>query len=277
MHYLTRRRVVRQLRVKRSIMLLSARARSGRRPIAHHAVETDGSSPSTNQNSSGGRPSQPQTPNFDLQNNDFDWNWTLPAKCLDGRSQSTALLDLDRSLLSPRTTASLGLQPPVAELDFSHVPKTDDQNLRLTERSAFLAMETPDPTKPLSSDPSWDHESRMGRRLGEKEFPTFIQLCTKLQKHVALTGEVASNISFKEPTRSPTTPTISPSHLQEMLGDIDRSCDDIFAVYGQGILSGPTAQSTADLDHASVSLAIALIFKIFQVCDAVLSSNLLNN
>ncbi len=253
------------------------RARSGRRPITHHAAEIDGSSPSTNQSSSGGRPSQLPTPDFELHNNHFDWNWTLPAKCLDGQSQSTALLDLDRSLLSPRTTASPALQPPVTELDFPQLPQTGDQNFRRTERSTFPAMETPDPTKPLASDPSWDPGSRMGRRLGEKEFPTLIQLCSKLQKHVALTGDVASNNSYKEPRRSPMTPTISPSHLQEMTADIDRSCDILFAVYGQGILSGPTAQSTTDLDHASVSLAIALIFKIFQICDAVLSSNLLNN
>jgi hypothetical protein len=159
---------------------LLPRARSDRRPITHHAAKTDGSGRSTNQSSSGGRASQSQTQNLDLQNNQFDWNWTLPTKCLDGRSQSTALLNLDRSLLSPPTTASLGLHPPVAELDVSHIPKADGQHLRLTERSTTLAIETPDPKRSLFSDPSWDHEIRMERRLGEKEFSISIQLCTKV-------------------------------------------------------------------------------------------------
>ena len=253
------------------------RARSGRRPIANHASETDGISPSTNQSSSGSCPSQPQTPNFELHNNHFDWNWTSPTEGLDQGPQSTGLLDLDKSLLNARTTTRFGLQPSVAELDFSDVSKVDDKNLRLTDRSTFLATETPNMTKPMPSNPSSDHESKTGTKLGEKEFATFLQLCTKLQRHVALTGEVASNPAVREPTTSLRTSTISLAHLQEMLGDIDRSCDIIFGVYGQGILSNPTAKLIADLDHASVSLAIALIFKIFQICDAVLSYNLLKN
>ena len=253
------------------------RARSGRRPLVNHASETDGISPSTNQSSSGSRPSQPQTPNSELQNNHFDWNWTSPIKGLDQRPQSTGLLDLDRPLLNARATTSFGLQPSVAELDFSDVSKVNDQNLHLTDRSTFLTTETPNMTKPIASNPSSDHENKTGTKLGENESATFLQLCTKLQRHVALTGEVASNPAVREPTTSLRTSTISLAHLQEILGDIDRSCDVIFGVYGQGILSNPTAQLMVDLDHASVSLAIALIFKIFQVCDAVLSYNLSKN
>ena len=65
--------------------------------------------------------------------------------------------------------------------------------------------------------------------------------------------------------------------LHDMLGDVDTICNFIFGIYGQGILSKPTAQLRGDLDHASASLTNALILKIFQVCDAVLSCNLLTN
>lgn len=254
------------------------RARSGRRPFTNHTSETGTSSPFTNQSSSGSRPSQPQTPNSELQNDHFDWNWTLPTKGLDQPPQSTRLLDLDRSLSNFRTTSSFGLQPSVAEGDFSGLSKVDYLNMRLTDPPTFLATEIPNITKPTPPNPSSDHDSKTATKLGEEEFSTFLQLCTKLQRHVALAGEVASNsVASEAITTSLKTPTISVAHLQEMLGDIDRSCDVIFDVYGQGILSKPTARLIKDLDYASVSLAIALIFKIFQVCDAVLGCNLLEN
>ncbi|KAL2041432.1 hypothetical protein N7G274_005814 [Stereocaulon virgatum] len=119
------------------------------------------------------------------------------------------MLNLDKSLLGPPTTPGLGLHPPTAELDFPHVPKADDQDSRLIERFKLLAMETPDPTRSLCSSPLCDHESRMRRRLGEKEIPTPIQLCTNLQEHVGLDkrgGFQRLSLSQKKPKRSPTTP-----------------------------------------------------------------------
>lgn len=253
------------------------RARSGRRPITISASRTNTSSPSTNQNSSDNQFSLPQTPNSEIQNDQFNWDWTLAAKGLDERSQPTGLLDLDRPLSSARTTNSFALQPSVVDRTFSELSKADDQNLGLAHPSTPSHLHMPDMTTSTFSDPSFDHNGKKGMRLGEREFSTFLQLCAKLQKHIEAAGVEASNsVANKSAKTSLMIPTISVASLQEILGDIDRSCNVILSVYGQGILSKSTAQMIADLDHASVSLAIALIFKIFQVCDAVLSCNLLN-
>ena len=258
------------------------RARSGRRPIMHHPSETPTTSPSTNQSSSDSRHLQPQPPNSGSLNDHFDWDWTLPAKGLDQRPQSTGVLDPDRPVPSSRTTNSFDLQPSVASRHFSDLSKTDYQNVRLNNQSAFLATALPDTTRPTPPNPFYNHHSKKGTKLGETEFCTFLQLCTKLQGHVVLAKQVAFNPvvasdSSTTTSSSSTTPMISVAQLQEMLGDIHRSCDVIFSVYGQGILSKPTPQLIEDLDHASVSLAIALIFKIFQTCDTLLSYHQLKN
>lgn len=241
------------------------RARSGRRPIANTASTTATSSPSINQSSSDSHLSQPSTPNLELPNDEFDWNFALPAKDFDHHSQPVGLLDIERSLSIPPTTDSFGLESSVTNRDFSDSFKFDYQTVHLADTPAFMPTDVPPLTKPPSPNPSFEHENKTRIKLGEKEFSTFLQLCLQLQKHVALTS---GGLTGESSTRL---------DLQEMLGDVDRSCNAIFGVYGQGIISKPAAPLVEDLDLASVSLVTALIFKVFQVCDTVLSCKEIRN
>lgn len=246
------------------------RARSGRRPTANHTPTATASSPSPNDSSSGSRLSQPQTPNSQLPNDHFDWNWTLPAKDFDDNPHPIGLLDLDRSLSNPPTTNSFTLHKSIVTRDFSDPTKLTHQTSHLADAHTFLATDMSTLGKPTISTPPCEHENKMGTKLGEMEFSTFLQLCIQLQKHVVSGAETAFDSAARE--SSATT-----SCLQEMLGDIDRSCNAIFGVYGQGAMSRPTPQLIEDLDYASVSLVTALLLKIFQVCDAVLSCKELKN
>lgn len=254
------------------------RARSGRPPITNSALKKNISSRSTNRNSSDNQFPLPQTPDSEIQNDHFNWDWTLATNGLDERSQSTELLDLDRPLSNARTAGNFGLHPSVVERAFSDLSKVQDQNLCLASPSSSLRTQLPDITNFTYPSPPSNPDGKTGTKLGEREFSTFLQLCTKLQEHVALADEMTSSSVANVSTITPLmTPTIPVARRQEILGDIDRSCNVILSVYGQGILSKPTAHLIEDLDHASISLAIALIFKIFQVCDAVLSCNLFNS
>lgn len=236
------------------------RARSGRRPISSNTSGIKDNSPSTNYSSSGGRLSQPRTPNSELPNDHFDWNWTIPSKELDHHSQQPIeLLDLDTSLSSPTLTNSFALHNSITNRDFP--TKVDYQSVHLVDTPTFLATDISTLSKRTSSTPSTELDNKMGTKLGEKEFPIFLGLCTQLQKHIAETP----------PDRIARDSSTTTSSLHEILGDIDKSCNTIFGIYGQGVISKPAAQSIEDLDHASISLVIALIFKIFQVCDTVLS------
>lgn len=164
------------------------------------------------------------------------------------------------------------------EQDQTDLTRNDYQNVRLPDSMPFPATEMPNMAAPTPQSLSSEYEGRTGTKLGEKEFLPLLQLCSKLQGHVAQAGGLVSNHVAGELTMTPSmTPAIPAARLREMLEDIARSCDVIFGVYGQGYLSKPIAQVVENLDHASVSLAIAVIFKIFQVCDAVLSYNMLKN
>ncbi|KAL8936439.1 MAG: hypothetical protein Q9216_004925 [Gyalolechia sp. 2 TL-2023] len=246
------------------------RARSGRRPITNQTpTTTTTSSPSTNHSSSGGRLSQPQTPTSELPNDQFDWNWTLPAKDFDHPQRSIGLLDLDTSLSNIPTINSFALHSSITDKVFSD-PAKIDFHTHLADAPTFLAREMSTLAQPSTSTAPSEHESKTGTKLGDKEFSTFLQLCTTLQKYVAFVAEMDSQSATSEIS------TARPG-LEDMLGDIDRSCNVIFGVYGQSVTSRSTAPLIEHLDHASISLVTALIFKIFQVCDVVLSSKELKN
>ncbi|KAL8748297.1 MAG: hypothetical protein Q9184_007420, partial [Pyrenodesmia sp. 2 TL-2023] len=213
----------------------------------------------------------PQTPNSELPNDHFDWNWTQVPKDFDPQPQpSKGLLDLDNSLSNPPTTNSLALHNSIAHGDFSDPIKLNYPIVHLADIEASVAVEVSTVTKPTTSNPSSEHQNRTQTKLGEKEFTLFLQLCTQLQKHVTFAAETTSDSATSECR-------IQRSCLQEMLGDIDSSCNALFGVYGQGVVSRHAAQSIEAVDHASVSLVTAIIFKVFQVCDTVLSCKELKN
>lgn len=258
------------------------RARSGRRAMVNGASDRDTSSPSTNQASSGSRLPQTRSPSSEIQNDRFDWNCTIPNKALHHQSQQTEFLDLDLDLEQPLLDASVSnnfdLQGPLSERYLSEFAKADYQKLRLTDLSEFLDSDMPNAMKSTPHNLSSDHQRKDRPRLGEKEFSTFLQLCLKLQSHVTLVEAISSSsITMDSMKTLVPAPTIPVPRLQEMLGDINRSCDVAFEVYGQGFVSNTATEVVENMDHASVSLVTALTFKIFQICNGILSYNLLQD
>ncbi|KAI9750500.1 MAG: hypothetical protein M4579_006450 [Chaenotheca gracillima] len=116
------------------------------------------------------------------------------------------------------------------------------------------------------------------KQQGEKEFSSLLEHCAKLQRHVR---ETMDTVSYSNPCDSIATatlsPAVSPIQLREMLGEVNASCNFVFDIYGQGVLSKPAAQLRDDVDPISASLTTVLVLKVFQVCDAVLSSNVLEH
>lgn len=260
------------------------RYRSGRRPIGDHSQDTDASTtPSTSHNSDDSRLSPPHVGkatykpaevNTSDQNDHFNWNWTSSTRHFPGRSHSTTLSDLGMNVSDSQTANDFSLQGSVIGGDY---PDMSYQNMQSGDAPTFLALEVPSSAEPAASHPPSEHINITDQQLGEKDFATLLEYCGKLQGHIARTIDVVSYSSSGESTRTAFTSTVSNMQLHDMLGDVDTICNFIFGVYGQGILSNPTAQLRGDLDHASASLTNALILKIFQVCDAVLSCNLLTN
>ena len=204
----------------------------------------------------------------------------MPNKTLHQQSQQTEFLDLDleQPLLNASVSNNFDLQGPLSDRYSSDSAKADYQKLRLTDLSKFLESDMPNAMKSTPHNQSSDHQRREGPRLGEKEFSTFLQLCIKLQSHVALVEAISSSsITMDSMRTSVPAPTIPVPRLQEMLGDINRSCDVAFEVYGQGLVSKTATEVVENMDHASVSLVTTLTFKIFQICDGILSHNLLQD
>ena len=264
------------------------RYRSGRRPIGNHYLETDRSStPSANQNSDDSHLSSPQVKrarhkplqvNTRDQNELFDWNWTSTTRHFPGRSHSSTFSDLNMTLSESDTANDLSLQNSVVDRDYPDMANGGYQNMQPGELSTFLAIDVPSSAEPAASQPPSDHIGMTDKNLGEKDFSMLLECCRKLQSHIARTTDVVSYPpSGESTTTTALVSTVSIMQLQEMLGDVDTSCNFIFGVYGQGFLSKPAAHLRVDLDHASASLTNALILKVFQVCDAVFSCNLLKN
>ena len=188
----------------------------------------------------------------------------MPAKDVDHHPPPIGLLGSERSLSNAPTTDGLSLESSVSNTNFLDPSIFDYQTVHLADTPALVTTDVPTLKKPRTPYPSSERENKMRIKLGEKEFSTFLQLCIQLQKHVAFSVGMTSDGASSE---SSSTRLV----LQEMLGDIDRSCNAIFGVYGQEIMSKPAAPLIEDVDHASISLVTALIFKVFQVCDIVLS------
>ena len=256
--------------------------------MGNHSQDIDASAtPSMNHNRDdshlspaqvgGGRHKPLEVNDTSDQNDHFDWNWTSPTRHFPGRSHSTTLSELDMTISSSHTANDFSLRGSVIGGDFPDIVNGGYQNMP-GEPSTFLALDIPSTTEPAAPHPPSDRISITDKQLGEKDFAMLLGYCGKLQSHIARTTDVFSYSSSGESmTTTALTSTVSTMQLQDMLGDIDTSCNFIFGVYGQGILSKPAAQLRDDLDHASASLTNALILKVFQVCDAVLSCNMLKN
>ncbi|MCJ1428824.1 hypothetical protein MMC29_006735 [Sticta canariensis] len=208
------------------------------------------------------------------------WNWTSPARVFTRRSSSIPLSDPEFTtpeyliengfiLQDSRTGTTF---PGMSDDSFLDVPSSKSSD------SLFVGLDTPNLTWPTTSQHPSDYGSNWDEPCGEKEFASLLEHCTRLQRHLQQTRDLVTNSdSSISSTTTAMTSTVSNNQLQEMLGDIDASCNFIFGLYGQGVLSQPEAQLRCDLDCASASLATSIIFKIFQVCDALLDCEVLKN
>ena len=210
------------------------------------------------------------------QNDYLGWNWTSPTGHFPERSHSVMLSSLDMTPSDAPMGNDFSLQGSVLGGDYPNLANGDTQPMQLGEPSTFPGLEMSVSPEPTASLPLSDHIGTTDKHMGEKVFAMLLRCCTRLQNHVTRSADVILCSPSGESIRTPVSPsTVSIIQLQDMLGDLDASCNFIFGIYGQGILSKPAAQLRGDLDHASASLTNALILKIFQICHAVFSCNLL--
>lgn len=259
------------------------RFKSGRRPIGNTSLHSESSfTHSTHANSDDSHPSSAQlrrgrhkpsdvTITGD-HNDDFDWNWTSPAR---HQAHATKLPELDMTVSGFHATNDFNLHSSVTAVDFPHLANGGYQDMEPAGPSPLLVLDMPLSTT-ASQFPS-DAIDTTNTELGQKDFAMLLEYCRKLQSHISRTMDNGSTSAASESPATTLASTVSITQLQEMLRDVDTSCDAIFAIYGQGIFSKPAAQLEGELDHASASLTNALILKAFQVCDLVFSCNLLQS
>ena len=268
--------------------LFLPRYESGRQPIGNHNLGLESSNtPSPNQNSDESHLSSVQVEpmkqkavqvNKKDQNDIFDWNWVSTARQFYPRPEPTTLSDLDMTVLGNHTANDFSLHNSVVEGDGSDMANGDHQNMRHIEPSTSLALKVPNCIESAASQDSSERNSTSDKALGQKDFSKLLEYCRKLQYHIArIPDDVSFSLSGQSITTAGLRSAISTMQLQEMLGDVDTSCNFIFSIYGQGVLFEPVAKLEVDLDHASVLLTNALILKVFQVCDTVFSCRLLKN
>jgi hypothetical protein len=115
-----------------------------------------------------------------------------------------------------------------------------------------------------------------GEPGGVERFSSLLKHCAKLNRHLERTPDVNSQAAESGDGSNPTRTTITHKQFQEMVQDIDATCNAIFSIYGGSTI--PTQpDSGSDIDSASASLTMAIIFKIFEVCEALFDGKVLNN
>ena len=146
--------------------------------------------------------------------------------------------------------------------------------------ATFLNLEMPGQTWSSSSG-SWNSSPEtVGLQNNDSDqetlFASLLEHCKKLHQHLLRTRD---NVVFAEPNEASSddlTHAISQKHLQDILKDIDSSCHAMFIIQGESESMGPPGQARSDPDSAARALITAIILKVFQVCDSLLESNMLN-
>lgn len=119
--------------------------------------------------------------------------------------------------------------------------------------------------------------SQSGGQDQETIFANLLEHCGKLHRHLLRTRD---NVHFPDsgqatPPNAP-TPALSQHQLQAILKDIDASCHAMFSIHGDAEAGmNSSNQNRSDPDAAARALITAIVFKVFQVCDSLLDSDLL--
>lgn len=223
---------------------------------------------------------KPMEINKSNKDDPLGWNWTSPARLFTRRSPSIPLSDPEFTTPEYLMENGFSLQDLSTGTNFPGMPNDSFPNIPSSKssESQFVGLDTPTLTWPTTSQHPSDYGSNRDEPRRQKEFTSLLEHCARLQRHIQQTSDLVtySDLGISSTTTAMTS-TVSNNELQEMLGDIDASCNFIFGLYGQGVLSQPEAQLGCDLDYASASLATSIIFKIFQVCDTLLDCDILKN
>jgi hypothetical protein len=121
------------------------------------------------------------------------------------------------------------------------------------------------------------------KAIQEYAFSNLLQSCSKLQRHLLATENLAAAVSVDGSILPPSQRTeMSDSQLQEMLEDMEANFKLILEICERGAASTASASEQPGglprkptcslLDPASLSLIMAVIFKALQVCNVLLSA-----
>ncbi|MCJ1377962.1 hypothetical protein MMC17_001058 [Xylographa soralifera] len=219
--------------------------------------------------------------NASNNNASSDWNLTSATTHFPRRSNTTPLSDQDFIISEFPMENSFGLQASGSERSFPDMTNGAFPTTHLGELSEPTRLALDIPTPPWSTTPHYpsDLSNSQDEQCREEEFASLLEHCAKLQRHLRQTRDTVPYSVACTPTTTTTTmiPTLSNSQLEEMLGDIDATCNVMFRMYGGGFLAKSLAQRRGDLDCASASLTAATILKSFRVCDSLFDCNVLRN
>lgn len=221
-------------------------------------------------------PTQINTSNKD---GPLGWNWTSPARVFTRRPSSIALSDPEFPTPEYLLENDFILQDSRTGTTFPGMPDDSFPNIPSSKSSEtlFVGLDAPNLTWPATSQHPSDYGSNWDEPCREQEFASLLEHCARLQRHFQQTRDLATNADPSIPNSTALTSPASNHQLQELLGDIDASCNYLFGLYGHGVLTAPDAPLGRDPDCASASLATCIIFKVLHVCDALLDGDGLPN
>jgi hypothetical protein len=107
----------------------------------------------------------------------------------------------------------------------------------------------------------------------EARFAALLDQCGLLQHHLVQLEKEDTNLISNEDALSPKTErhNLPEEETRKMLGIIDDSCKLMLEWCNEDGSSTTSTRRMSNVDSATASLVIALVFKILQVCDILLS------
>ncbi|MCJ1314531.1 hypothetical protein MMC25_008213 [Agyrium rufum] len=162
------------------------------------------------------------------------------------------------------------------EIDPTHVSTTPYQHTIHQNQPGWPAQGGPDLSLSTTPHALTNPVGFSDQRLRDDNFTALLQQCVKFQGHIGYTRYTlhwpVSNGSVVTPVHMPIIPI---EYLQQILGEVDYSCNFISGIYCQDVTPSSEAQPDSRCDYASAALVTALILKIFEVCHIALDSGLL--
>ncbi|EFW19034.1 conserved hypothetical protein [Coccidioides posadasii str. Silveira] len=209
-----------------------------------------------------------KTPRASHQSSNDDlFDWVRPQDfALQTEQLSSSLQDSGQPLgfCGPVDGTLLGMQPTFS--NFADPTRRSFTDVQPDVVSRCRLWSTT-PKQPYDRSGSRGEESREGG------FASLLDHCARLQRHLITTDEDTSTTSEEGALPTPKKLEVSDDRLQDILEDIDSSCKLLLEVCDEGSLSKPASSTWTNppLDLASASLITAVVFKVFQLCEVLLS------